>query len=614
MRLGLLALAGYAAWAFLSIIWADARGDAWDGANRVVLYVAVVALIGWWQLRPVAATLLLAGVGATIATIGLVELLRANGAADPGAFLIDLRFAEPAGYMNANVAVWSLGMWPCLFLASARATPALPRALALGAATLLAALALLGVSRGWLYTLPVVVVVALIVSPQRLRLTGCLVAVGVAVAAIGNTLLAVREDYTPERLDALFASATRATLAAAAVMALVGLGWGLLERRPELARVRRKLPRMPRVEPLVAGVLAAIVIGGGIIAATDGRPTGWLSDRWSEFKDPALAPHGSTARIGSLGSGRYDFWRVAVNEFAEAPVHGIGIENFQQDYLRSGRTIEQPRYAHSLPIGALAQTGLIGFMLLVIAIGALITAAVGAVRRAVDPHARLVAAAALTAAAGWLAHASVDWFWEFAGLTGPALALLALAATLAPRRRPGTPARGVWARVHWPRARAASIVAGVGTTVVLAALIVSLIAPWVAERDVLAAARSWATAPRESDTALRRASDLNPLSPRPHLIAGTIALRRGDRAAAEREFAAALEREPRNAYANLELGAIASGRGETARARLHLGRAAELNPRDEIYIEARDEVEDGKRVDVDEINAAIYERAQELGH
>ena len=43
------------------------------------------------------------------------------------------------------------------------------------------------------------------------------------------------------------------------------------------------------------------------------------------------------------------------------------------------------------------------------------------------------AAAATAIFVYWLLHASVDWFWEFPGLTAPALACLGLAAALAPR-------------------------------------------------------------------------------------------------------------------------------------------------------------------------------------
>ena len=63
--------------------------------------------------------MLLGALGLGIAGIGLVELLRADAAAQPLGFFFDVRLSEPAGYINANVALWTVGLLPCLFLASA---------------------------------------------------------------------------------------------------------------------------------------------------------------------------------------------------------------------------------------------------------------------------------------------------------------------------------------------------------------------------------------------------------------------------------------------------------------------------------------------------------------
>ena len=43
-RWALAAFAGFTVWSFCSIVWADARGEAWDGANRTLLYLTVFAL------------------------------------------------------------------------------------------------------------------------------------------------------------------------------------------------------------------------------------------------------------------------------------------------------------------------------------------------------------------------------------------------------------------------------------------------------------------------------------------------------------------------------------------------------------------------------------------
>jgi hypothetical protein len=43
-------LTGYAAWSYLSIAWAQQTADAWDGANRTLLYAVVFALFSFWPL------------------------------------------------------------------------------------------------------------------------------------------------------------------------------------------------------------------------------------------------------------------------------------------------------------------------------------------------------------------------------------------------------------------------------------------------------------------------------------------------------------------------------------------------------------------------------------
>src|SRR5919202_4444910 len=135
------AFALYAGWSYVSIAWAAQKADAWDGANRTLLYAVVFALFALWRLRaPVAAAVLgLLVVG--IAGLALVELLRAAGAVDPAGFFFEGRFSSPATYQNANVALWTLALWPGVILASRREVPTAGRALLAAAAVGLAAAA-----------------------------------------------------------------------------------------------------------------------------------------------------------------------------------------------------------------------------------------------------------------------------------------------------------------------------------------------------------------------------------------------------------------------------------------------------------------------------------------
>ena len=154
--------------------------------------------------------------------------------------------------------------------------------------------------------------------------------------------------------------------------------------------------------------------------------------------------------------------------------------------------------------------------------------------------------------------------------------------------------------------------AAIGAGLVGAIAAASLLAPWLAERDVQLAARHWPSEPRLAFQALDQAAAVNRLSDRPFLVGGGIALRLGDLRLASRLFSQALGRNPRGTYATLELGAIASQQGDRVRALRLLGRAAALSPRDTIIRDALLSAREGRQVDVNAVNRQILERAIRL--
>ena len=85
----LAALAGYTALSYLSILWAAVPGDAWEGANRTLLYLLVFALFACWRQRGPSAALLVCAW--TLALIVLAALRRCCTSTPPGP-----RPAEPA--------------------------------------------------------------------------------------------------------------------------------------------------------------------------------------------------------------------------------------------------------------------------------------------------------------------------------------------------------------------------------------------------------------------------------------------------------------------------------------------------------------------------------------
>ena len=582
----------YAAWAYLSITWAENQAIAWDGANRAAMYALILAIFSLWPLDARGSRIVLATLGLGLAGVGLVELLKANSSANPLGYFIDVRFAEPAGYINANVALWTVGLFPCLGVAAAReAHPAL-RALCLGGAGLLASLALLGQSRGWVLAVPLALLLWLAISPRRVRAAIVGGAVTVGVLAVSGPILAVHDEFSRAKMDGLLSDATGAILAMVAALVAVGAVIAIADRR-----IRPSTEQLGRLRRATAVATAAIVVVGVVgFLAVKGSPLTPIGDAWDDFKGGGQQAEVGQSRFTTAGTNRYDFWTVAWDLFEDKPLNGIGVENFQAEYLRRGNSGEQPDYPHSLEMGVLSQTGLVGALLLLGAFAACIVAAIGALRSNRVPVAA-AAAAGVATFAYWLAHASVDWFWEFPGLTAPAIAMLGLAAGLAPR-------------TGEPRRLAPGGRLGVAAAAGAAVLALSFVAPWRAEVEVSRGLDGWRSDIQGAFTHLDNARRLNPLATEPDLAAGTIALRTDDLVAAKGYFEDVLDRQPRSEFALLQLGLLAAEEQRYDEAEALIERSRRESPRDDIITGALEDLRAGRRVNAAQVNRRILERAR----
>jgi tetratricopeptide (TPR) repeat protein len=623
LRIAVACLAGFTALSFLSILWAGVPGDAWEGANRTLLYLLVFILFACWPQRGASAAVLVCGWA--LAMVALAAFTTLHLAAAGGPELQRLapggRLVYPSGYANSNAAQWLMAFWPALLLARSDRLPWGLRGLLAGGAVLLADVALLSQSRGSLYATPLMLVLVFALLPERTRTFALAVPVAIGVGAAAPAVLdvgdrlgaggAVTSANVHTAVVAIFASA-------AVVGAVVALGAAVETRRTYSQATRTRAQRLTATAG--ACTLAAILIGA-LIAA--GNPITRIRHGWDSFKHGYGSNTGGSRLVSGLGSNRYDFYRVALDEFLAHPVVGIGADNFQQQYLRHGRSAETPRYPHSVELRTLVQTGVIGSAIALAGLAAALAAAAPGLRRG-NALARTVAAAALAGFAYWLVHGSFDWFWEFAGLGAPAFALLGIAcavgssayeapftgATEAPvTGATEAPAVGASRAPSGARTRRVALLAGV---LCAAALAYSFAAPWLSELEVQSAARSWTTAPRAAYDRLDSAASLNPLSAEPDLVAGNIALRYGDLARADRYFAGALARSPRDAYATLERGVIASNLGNRAAALAYLQQAAGLNPRDPVTRQALAAVRGGRRLSAAEVNRAILLRAHQF--
>jgi O-antigen ligase len=530
-RWALALLAAYTAWSFLSIAWADSPGDAWDGANRTLLYLTVFALFAAVPWRTADAALFLGGFALATAGVAAVELVRGDAFAGG-------RLASPIGYENASAALLVAAFWPAVLLASRRATPWPARGVLLAAASVLLQLAVLAQSRGSLIAGATALVLALALTRERARLALALAALAVAALASLPALLAVYEGGTAPGHDELVRAGI-AIAASAAAMLVAGFASRWLDGR--------SAPRLPAPRLVVAGAVAVAV---GALAVALAKP--------DSVPGAAGGPALDSRFTTGVESGRYDFWRVATRQLARDPLHGAGADNFAQDYARERHRFEEPLYPHSFVFRAFGQTGLVGAALL---IGFLATACLALYERAREP----VAVAALVCAAAWLAHASIDWLWELPALAAPALACLGLIAGLGMRELPAR---------HRRRPRIGPLAA----LAVATAGAVSYALPALAAREIERAARDSQADPAAAADRLDRARRLNPLSDRADVVAGALALQAGDRQRARIAYQRALDRAPHNWHPEAQLGVLDLREGRTRAALAHLERARRLNP------------------------------------
>ncbi|MGH2944175.1 MAG: O-antigen ligase family protein, partial [Solirubrobacteraceae bacterium] len=381
-KVAVAAFAAYVLWSFASIAWAGNPGDALEGSQRALLYLACFVLFALLPWTPRSALVALIAFVATMTVVGTVTAVRLAGDTPIGELFVDARLRVPVGYHNAAAALWTMAAVPALVLAARREVGPWLRPPLLAAATLLLGLAMLCQSRGWLYTLPLVLLAALLLSPDRLKLALfagfalCEVAIAapdlLAVNSAGADLdpVAAQRALRPVLDGAMTTLAATTAGAFVAGIALVYAEGVLRDRVVLTARGRR----------LIGAGLAIAVIGGGSAAAlvaTDGDPLGRVDSAWTQFTsvDSEVVADGGS-HLASFGSTRYDFWRVALEVWREHPVLGLGQDNFVDAYARLRRSaFEEPRWVHSLPLRLLAHTGAVGAALFLAFLGAIAAAA-----------------------------------------------------------------------------------------------------------------------------------------------------------------------------------------------------------------------------------------------
>jgi hypothetical protein len=393
-------LAAFAAWTLLSVTWAPIAGSAYGYGQLAVLYTGVL-LAAAILLRPrdvgsLAEPAMAAGALIVIG-YGLSERLIPGVLHFAHSISAQGRLEQPLTYWNAMGEMAALGFVLCAALAGSSTRPRLLRAAAAAAAVPLAVGLYIAFSRGALFACAAGLVTLFILAPRREQLRSMAIVlmaglVACLVAAPMHGFTSMSGSLSTRELEGAIVFAVIALVAAAAAA---------LQLR-EAARGPTGRIELPRRAPAVAVAVIAVGLALAIVVGAKEGSTAKLS--------------GGAARLGTLQSNRYDYWRVALKAFDAEPLRGVGAGGWAVWWLRDRNINAFAQDAHSLPLQTLAELGIVGIALLALFLGAMAVIAGRAHRLA-----PALAAGPAAAFATYVAHSPLDWDWEM-----PAVTLIAM--------------------------------------------------------------------------------------------------------------------------------------------------------------------------------------------
>jgi len=411
-------LAGLAGWTALSWTWSTDRPATLEDVHLVLVYVAGGA-----------ALLLLANAGRGAAVAGGVVAATASVAAFSMASRLYPRIFgmyttgggygrlyQPIGYWNGLGAFAVIGI--VLALGFAARGGMLARMLAAAALVPLAPTLYLTFSRGALVGLAAGLVALVVLDTRRVQLivataAGSIGAVGALLAVHSHPGLTTYYRHAEKQ-------AVQGAQTAARMISLVPLGMGSaallsgLESRFTVSRLARTVAGAG----MVLAACAAIALGVNRF----GNPVDLVHSAVHTFEKPAPTFRGGDLNLRLLSlspNGRVIFWKAAWHDFTAHPLVGSGGGTFARYWLIHRPVNIQVRNAHSLYLETLAELGVAGLAIVLVA---LLPPLWAGLRQRSHP----LAAPVMAAYIAFLVHTGGDWTWQL-----PAVGLAALACAAA---------------------------------------------------------------------------------------------------------------------------------------------------------------------------------------
>jgi O-Antigen ligase len=411
-----LGLALLAAWQLASALWSHATARAFEDFDRTLLYLLALALFGSmavttgrvrWLVRCLFAAL------AAVCVIALLSRLVPSVWPTTPAFAVN-RLSYPLTYTNAVGLLATLALLLGFHLTCDGDEPRAVRVLAAALLPAIATTLLLTFSRGAIAVAIVGLLVYVAVARPGALVTGLL--------AVGPTLaISLRSTYTatllagdnPVSPAAVSQGHHVARTVGACMLVAAGVRAVLLLADGGLARWQSARPRQWRL----ARLSLLSVIATGLITtflALDGP--GFVSRQYTRFVKGG-APQGQLTRdrlTDPYNDLRLPLWRVGMRAFRAQPLHGQGAGTYELIFAREREdaTISVID-AHSLYVQTLAELGIVGLVLLVVALGGTL----GMLAVKIRGPDGAVYGALLAAGVAWAVQAGVDWVWQMPAVT-----------------------------------------------------------------------------------------------------------------------------------------------------------------------------------------------------
>jgi O-Antigen ligase len=556
-----LALFALCVWSLASSMWALVASDAVSQVEgTLVVALGVTAFLLLIDRSSLEGAIVAVYLGmAVVCAYALSTRLFADhfGADAIGGY----RLSRPVGYWNG------LGIYAAIALAIAFGV--LPHAGRLVRVLLAIPLPVIAVtgyftySRGSAIALGFALAAIFVLDPERIEwllrslIVGAIAGIGVIAASSFSALTTVGAG------DGNIANDGHRLALILFVLCLVSAAEAIAPRR--IFTVPRRFKR-PATIVVSATAICAILLG----VATAGGPRGL----WDKFASPPkVAQANLNARLFTFsGSYRTPIWKQALREYEANKLLGGGAGSYESYYLQHRVRADKVRNAHNLYLETVAELGLIGLGLLLIA---LLSPFVVVWRVRANPLVPGLAGAYVA----FLAHLAVDWDWQ---LTGVALTGLFCGAgiLIAARPDPEEPMA--------ERTRRTFIALGVAVTLVSFVMLVGNLS--LARASSAASAGNWKASARDA----KRARDWAPWSSEPYRLLGEAQLGQGATKAAAATFRRGIDRSPKDWNLWFDLARTTLG----ATQRDALAHAANLNPLSPEIRELRSELAQEKQITV----------------